>query len=187
VLRPDYPLRTPRLTLRPYRAEDLDDLYAIQSREDVTRYLYWSPRNRAEVWEDLEKKARQSAIEQEGETLTLAAELTETGRVVGSVVLIWLSRQHRQGELGFVFHPEQHGKGLAGEAARVVLGLGFDDLGLHRIIGRCDGRNVASARLMERLGMRQEAHLVQNEVVKGEWCDELVYAMLAEEWRKLNC
>jgi RimJ/RimL family protein N-acetyltransferase len=183
MLRPDYPLRTDRLTLRPFEAEDLDDLYAIQSREDVARYLYWSPRNRTQVGEVLEKKARQSAIEDEGAELALAVVLAETGRVVGEVILTWLSRQYRQGEVGFVFHPDQHGKGLAGEATRVILGLGFDDLMLHRIIGRCDARNAASARLMQRLGMRREAHFVQNEFVKGDWCDEQVYAILAEEWR----
>jgi RimJ/RimL family protein N-acetyltransferase len=82
-------------------------------------------------------------------------------------------------------HPEHHGRGLAGEAAAVLLRLGFEDLGLHRVIGRfdgrCDGRNTASAKVMERLGMRREAHFRQNELVKGEWCDELVYAILAEE------
>jgi len=63
-----------------------------------------------------------------------------------------------------------------------MLRLGFDELGLHRIIGRCDARNTASARLMERLGMRQEAHFRENERFKGEWGDELIYAMLAREW-----
>jgi RimJ/RimL family protein N-acetyltransferase len=183
MLCPDYPLRTPRLTLRPFRAEDLDDLYAIQSREDVARYLYWSPRSRDEVREALAKKVSQSAIREEGEVLALAVVLTGTGRVVGDVILMWTSREHRQGEVGFVFHPDEHGKGLAGEATRVMLGLGFGGLGLHRIVGRCDARNLASARLMERLGMRREAHFVQNEFVKGEWCDELVFAVLAEEWR----
>ena len=63
-----------------------------------------------------------------------------------------------------------------------MLRLGFEGLGLHRIIGRCDGRNAASARAMEKLGMRREAHLRENEIVKGEWTDEMVYAMLRSEW-----
>jgi RimJ/RimL family protein N-acetyltransferase len=67
-----------------------------------------------------------------------------------------------------------------------MLRLGFDGLGLHRIVGRCDGRNTPSTRLLERLGMRREAHLVQNELVKGEWTDEVVYAMLESEWRNLR-
>ena len=61
--------------------------------------------------------------------------------------------------------------------------MGFDELGLHRIEGRIDARNTPSARVLERLGMRREAHFVQNEFIKGEWTDEVVYAVLAAEWR----
>ena len=82
-----------------------------------------------------------------------------------------------------MFHPAHQGRGLATEAASVVLRLGFEGLGLHRVIGRCDALNLPSARLVERLGMRREAHFVHNEVFKGAWGDELVYAMLEDEWR----
>src|SRR5215468_2864017 len=71
---------------------------------------------------------------------------------------------------------------LAAELAATLLRLGFEGLGLHRIIGRCDGRNLGSARVMEHNGMRREAHLVENEFVKGEWTDELIYAILRREW-----
>jgi RimJ/RimL family protein N-acetyltransferase len=64
-----------------------------------------------------------------------------------------------------------------------VLGAGFDRLGMHRIVGRCDARNSASAALMKRLGMRQEAHFVRNEYIKGEWTDELVFAILEDDQR----
>ena len=93
-----------------------------------------------------------------------------------------LSREHRQGEIGYILHPDYHGRGLATEAAEVMLRLGFEDLGLHRVIGRLDGRNLASARVLERLGMRREAHFVENEIVKGERTDEIVHAMLEHEW-----
>ena len=63
-----------------------------------------------------------------------------------------------------------------------LLRLGFEDLGLHRIAARCDARNTASARVMERSGMRHEAHLVQSEFIKNEWTDELIYAILRSEW-----
>jgi RimJ/RimL family protein N-acetyltransferase len=66
---------------------------------------------------------------------------------------------------------------------REMLRLAFDDLALHRVIGRLDARNTASVAVLERLGMRREAHLVSNEYVKGEWCDEYDYALLADEWR----
>jgi RimJ/RimL family protein N-acetyltransferase len=83
-----------------------------------------------------------------------------------------------------VFNPDYHGRGLATEAAECMLTVGFESLGWHRIIGCCDARNIASARLMERLGMRLEAHFRHTEMVKGEWADELIYAMLDHEWKE---
>jgi RimJ/RimL family protein N-acetyltransferase len=182
MLRPTYPIRTRRLLLRPFTADDLAALYAIQSRPDVTRYLLWGPRSLPEVREVLAKRARSVTLEDEGDTLNLAMTLPESGALVGDVSLHWVSAEHRLGEVGFVLHPDHHGKGYAGEAAAVMLRLGFEELGLHRVIGRCDARNTASAKVLERLGMRREAHFRQNELIKGEWTDELVYAMLADEW-----
>jgi RimJ/RimL family protein N-acetyltransferase len=102
------------------------------------------------------------------------------------VVLFWHSREHRGGELGYVVSPDFGGQGYATEAAREMLRLGFEELGLHRIVARVDERNESSARLARRLGMRQEARLVQNEFFKGEWSTELDFAMLAEEWFALT-
>jgi RimJ/RimL family protein N-acetyltransferase len=64
-----------------------------------------------------------------------------------------------------------------------LLRVGFEELDMHRIIGRLDARNAGSANLLQRLGLRQEAHFVRNEFIKGEWTDELVFAILAEEWQ----
>jgi RimJ/RimL family protein N-acetyltransferase len=105
--------------------------------------------------------------------------------VIGDISLWRTSREHNQGEIGFVLHPDHQGQGYGTEAMRELLRIGFEDVGLHRIVGRCDARNGASARLMQRLGMRLEAHLRENELIKGEWCDELIYAMLATEWSAL--
>ena len=183
MIRPDYPIRTPRLTLRPYRADDFDALYDIQSRPEVTRYLLFGARNRDEVRQSLRERVAATELDDEGGTLILAVVLPETGGVIGDVVLFWRSREHRLGEIGYIFHPDYGGQGYATEAAQVMLRLGFDELGLHRIIGRVDARNTASARVLERLGMRFEAHFIQNEIVKGEWTDEIVFAMLEDEWR----
>lgn len=182
MLRPDYPIETARLTLRPFTEDDLDALYAYQNLSEVSRYLYNEPRDRAQTGEVLARRVAVTTLEKPGEILVLAVVLRETGELVGEVNLAWLPSEHRQGEFGFVFNPAHHGNGYAREAAVEMLRLGFEGLGLHRIVGRCDGRNTASARLMARLGMRREAHFVQNELVKGEWSDEIVYAMLAEEW-----
>src|SRR3954469_4240668 len=182
MLRPDYPVTTARLLLRPFTPDDLDALNSFQSRADVARYLYWGPRSRAESAAALAKRVHSSTLNKEGQVLAVAVELSATGQLIGDLNLEWLSAEHRQGEIGFIFHPDHHGQGFAREAAIEILRLGFEGLGLPRMIGRCDAHNTASARLLEHLGLRQEAHLRQNEFVKGEWCDELVYAMLAAEW-----
>jgi RimJ/RimL family protein N-acetyltransferase len=168
--------------LRPFVAADLDAMYAYQKLPEVARYLYWNPRDRATTASALERRMSTPTLERQGDILVLAVLLRDTGELIGDVNLAWLSETHQSGEFGFVFHPAHHGHGYAREAAVEMLRLGFEELGLHRIIGRCDARNEASARLMGKLGMRREAHFVQNELVKGEWNDELVYAMLSSEW-----
>jgi RimJ/RimL family protein N-acetyltransferase len=176
------PIQTPRLTLRPFSPADFDDLYAYQSRPEVARYLHWHARDRAQVRTALEEQCRETRLEDEGDWLTFAVVWRETGRVVGETGLKLVSREHRQGETGFVFNPDYQGKGIAAEAAAAMLTLAFDRLGWHRVTGSCDARNQRSARLMERLGMRREAHFIQSMMVKGEWTDELVYAILDHEW-----
>jgi RimJ/RimL family protein N-acetyltransferase len=185
VISPPHHLETERLLLRPYAEGDLDALHAIQSREDVARFLYWDPRQRDEVLEVIRRRT-DTGITGEGDTLVLAIVPRDVGFVVGDVSLTYVSETHQLGEIGFVLHPDHQGKGYASEAAREFLRIGFEDLGLHRIIGRCEARNDASARLMERLGMRREGHLIENEWVKGEWQSELVFAMLAAEWAALR-
>jgi RimJ/RimL family protein N-acetyltransferase len=180
VLEPAYPIETERLLLRPFAATDFDALFAMQSREDVARYLYWDARSRAEVREALEKKIASTAIRTQDDALALAAVVPRTGELVGDFVL-WLHAPE-QGEIGFIVHPDHHGRGYATEAGRVMLRLAFEGLGLHRVIGCAEVRNTASARVLEKLGMRREAQLVENEWVKGEWQSELVYAMLDREW-----
>jgi RimJ/RimL family protein N-acetyltransferase len=83
-----------------------------------------------------------------------------------------------------VFHPEHQGRGYATEASRRLLRIAFEDVGLHRVVGRLEARNTPSARVLEKLGMRREAHLVENEWVKGEWQSEVVLAILDREWRE---
>ena len=99
------------------------------------------------------------------------------------MILHWLSREHAVAEIGYIVHPDHAGHGYATEATRPLLAVAFDALGLHRVIGRVEPRNIASARVLEKLGMRCEAHLVENEFVKDEWQSELVYAILDREWR----
>jgi RimJ/RimL family protein N-acetyltransferase len=183
ALRPAYPVRTERLLLRPLTTDDVDALLTYRSRPDVCRYVPFEPMDRPTINERLATMWADTELTDEGQALTLGIEIAATGDLVGDVVLFWRSREHRGGEIGYVLNPDFVGHGYATEAAHALLRLGFDDLGLHRIIARLDERNEPSAKVARRLGMRHEARLVYNELFKGEWSTELDFAMLAEEWR----
>jgi len=182
ALHPTYPVRTERLLLRPLTAADTDALLAYRSRPDVCRYVPFEPMDRQLIADRLAGLWATTALTDEGQALTLGVELAATGQLVGDVVLFFHSRAHRGGEIGYVVNPDFEGNGYATEAARALLRLAFDDLGLHRVIGRIDERNEPSAKVLRRLGLRQEARLVHNEIFKGEWSTELDFAMLADEW-----
>jgi RimJ/RimL family protein N-acetyltransferase len=181
-LRPEYPVRTPRLLLRPVTPDDADGLLAYRSQADVCRYVPFEPMSREQILERIGRQWARTELTEAGQALMLGVEVRETGELAGDVILFWHSREHAGGEIGYVFHPGLGGRGYATEAARATLRLGFECLGLHRIIARLDERNAPSARLARRLGMRQEARLVHNELFKGEWSTELDFAMLADEW-----
>jgi RimJ/RimL family protein N-acetyltransferase len=183
VFDPTTPIETERLLLRLQVPEDIDELYEIRSRPDVNRYLYSEAMSRAEVEAKLDERLEKySKLDEPGDSLLLAVVRRDTGAMVGDVSLNWLPGEHQQVEIGYVLHPDHHGHGFATEAARELLRISFEHLKAHRVTGRLDGRNTASGRVLEKLGMRAEAHFRENEFIKGEWTDEIVYAILADEW-----
>jgi RimJ/RimL family protein N-acetyltransferase len=184
VPQPTFPVVTARLTLRPYEKGDLAGLHDMFGRDDVCRYLMWEPMDLAAATALLERRLSQTQAEADGEAILLAAVETGTGRMVGEFMLRLTSATSRQGEIGWSMHPDVHGRGLATEGAREVLRMGFEDLGLHRIVAESDPRNLASIRVMEHLGMRHEARFVENEFLKGEWIGSVICAILESEWRE---
>lgn len=181
-LRPTYPIRSDRLLLRPLTSRDIDALLAYRGREDVCRYVPFEPMTREGITERLTGQWARTELTGEGQSLTLGAEVSQTGELAGDIVLFWHSEEHAGGEIGYVFNPSLGGRGYATEAVTMMLRLGFEELGMHRIIARIDERNDPSVRLARRVGLRQEARLVENEFFKGEWSTELDFAMLAAEW-----
>jgi RimJ/RimL family protein N-acetyltransferase len=177
------PIDTERLHLRLLVPQDAGALYAIQSRPDVTRWLYWEPRDEAEVRTALERQIARARDRPET-GIALAVVPRAGGELIGHLTLTVTSEEHKQAEIGFMLHPDQQRNGYATEAAAALLPLAFDTFGMHRVSGRLEARNVASMRVLERIGMRREGHLVENEYVKGEWQSELIYALLEREWRE---
>jgi ribosomal-protein-alanine N-acetyltransferase len=181
------PIETPRLLLRDFVTRDLDAVHAYSVREDVARFLVWGPNTVLQS-----KQTIKGFVEdQKGKprlNFDLAIVLKGTGRrgdkgtLIGGVGLKFADWEHRTGDVGYVLHPDYWGHGFAEEAARALMEAGFRELGLQRIFATCDQRNKASARVMERLGMRREGAFRQSKYIQGAWRDEFLYAILAEEF-----
>ena len=86
-------------------------------------------------------------------------------------------------EIGYTFGPEHQGQGFAFEAVKAILGYLFGQLEKHRVTASVDPENVRSIRLLEKLGFRREGHFIQSVLIRGEWCDDVIYAMLKAEWK----
>jgi RimJ/RimL family protein N-acetyltransferase len=180
---PYYPILTARLKLRPFTRGDVDAVLAYRKREDVARFLFDAPMNHDMVTEAIQQRIGQISLYDEDDKIILAVERIEDRLLIGEISLILRSLEFEQGEIGYIFNPDFHGQGYATEAAAALLAFGFDEYGMHRIMARCDARNIASSRVMERLGMRREAYFREHMLVKGRWDEEFIYAILASEWR----
>ena len=179
-----WPVHTARLTIRPARVEDLASIFRIRSQPEVSDWLPSEPR-------DVDAfVARLSQPELLAATLALELE----GHLVGDLYLAldnaWaqaeVAEQARdiQAEIGWVIEPQHAGRGLATEAAAGLLRICFEDLGLRRVKAVSYADNVASWRVMEKLGMRREGYAVAESLHRsGRWLDSVTYALLAEEWR----
>jgi RimJ/RimL family protein N-acetyltransferase len=180
---PTYPIETERLRLRPFTRGDVDAVHSYRSREDVTRFLLDEPMSREACAEAVQARVGQTGWAEEGDKIVLAVERKDDAAMIGEVLLMLRSVASRQAEIGYIFNPDHFGRGYATEASRALVVLGFDTAGVHRVYARCHALNDASRKVMERLGMRQEAHFREHNLVKGAWDDELIYAILEDEWR----
>ena len=180
---PRWPVTTERLTLRPGSPDDAEAVWQIRQLEPVSRWITRAP----ESYEDF----RTLYLETDWLERTIIVE--QQGQVIGDLML-WVQDAWSQAEvadraqgvqanLGWVLHPDASGQGLGTEAVRALLRICFEDLGLRRVTADCFAANEASWRLMERVGMRREAHTVKDSLHRsGRWLDGYAYALLAEEW-----
>ena len=134
-------------------------------------------------WGFLER-CKTNAQKQPQDQYRFAIVLTAQQRVIGGSGLDITHRDWREGEIGYHLHRDYWGQGYATEAAMALLRFGFEDLHLHRLFCGLLRRNVASARVMQKAGMQQEAHFRQNKWIGARWHDTLLYAMLDSELKK---
>ena len=174
-------IETPRLRLRRFTAADLPAFVAYRADPEVARYQSWDGCTPDEADAFL---AEQDGLRPgtPGAWFQFAVEVKATGALAGDCALHVHDEDPRLGAIGYTLARGAQGRGYATEAVRALLGYAFGTLGLHRVSATTDCGNAASVALLERVGMRREAHFVQHVWFKGRWSDEYVYAMLRDEW-----
>ncbi len=176
------PILTERLLLRPFERVDLEAFAAYRSDPDVARYQSWStPYTLADAERFLEGQLEAGA-DQPGGWRQLAVVERASGRLCGDCAIHLVAGQPATAELGVTLAPASQGRGLAAEALGALVTTLFERRGLHRVFACADDRNHPVQRLLERLGFRREARLVEADWCKGEWATLVVYALLAREW-----
>lgn len=178
-----FPIETDRLLLRQVQPGDLDAVYAYQSLPEVARYCMWEPRTREQVAERMSRWIAMDGQGQDSEGITYAITLKSDNSMIGDAGLMFRDREARQAELGYVLHPDYFGQGYTSEAVAAVMQIGFEKLNMHRLFARCDARNIGSWKVMEKLGMKREAHFKEHAIFKGGWDDEFYYGILEDDWR----
>lgn len=146
------------------------------------RFYPWENRSEADARHFVES-FRTWQVEQPRRRFQLAIALRGNGRLIGNCGIRRKIDNEWEADLGYELSPHYWGRGYATEAARAMVDFGFRALGLRRISSWCIADNVASARVLERLGFAQERRLRRNEFFKGRWWDTLLYALLEEEWK----
>lgn len=174
-------LNTERLILREFNEDDWAEVLAYQSDPRYLRYYHWTSRTSEDVQAFVRMFLEQQA-QQPRTKFQLVVMLKTTQQLIGNCGIRMESAGAHQGDLGYELSPDHWGHGYATEAARAVINFGFSQLGLHRIWSWCIAENIASWRVLEKLGMRLEGRLRENECFKGRYWDTLIYGMLKSEW-----
>jgi len=174
-------LETRRLILREYTLDDWPAVNAYTSDPRVVQYMSFGPTTPDQTREHLHGSIA-AAAEQPRCLYELAVVLRGEQRLIGTATLDVDRRERRHAYFSYLLHSQYWGQGYATEAMRTLIDFGFTQLHLNRVADTCDTRNRASARVMEKLGMRREGHLRETIWKAGRWYDEYLYAILAHEW-----
>lgn len=171
-----------RLHIREFTAGDRETLLEFTRQPDLLKYMIFSLATEKEVDEFLYMAADQAAREDRTDW-HLALEEKDRPGFIGSVALMREKDAPSSAELGYWFRREAWGKGYATEASRFILEMGFTTIGLHRIWGKCHTENIASARVMEKLGMKREGTVREHVWMRDHYRSSRLYSMLEQEYR----
>jgi RimJ/RimL family protein N-acetyltransferase len=178
------PRFTPRLLLRPFRRRDVSPVHeAVRaSLPELAEYLPWAVKYQRSVTAQFVKDSIGAWAS--GRAFDFAIRLIdEPDRHLGNVSIWFTSRANRVGEVGYWIRSDSTSKGMGTEATARILQVAFEELRMHRVTTRIAVGNVASERIMQKLGFLKEGTL-RDEVKVGErWLDHTVWGILDKEWR----
>ncbi len=175
--------RTERLRVDRFTDADVRTFTAYRADPDIARFQGWADYTEAEA-RRLVESMHDADPGTPGQWFQLAIRPTGSDELLGDLALRVDAQEPRQAEVGFTLATAHQGRGYATEALTGLLSHAFASYGLHRIIAVTDARNTAAASVLERVGMRCEAHFVDNVHFKGEWGSEYLFAVLDREWRR---
>lgn len=175
------PIDTARLRLRLFCREDVVPFHAYRADPTVAKYQGWSDYTIEEAREFVERQSQQ-VPGRLGVGAQIAIEQRSSGAMIGDVFLYTPEDEAHRAQIGYTLQPKAQGRGYATEAVRALLHYVFETLEKNRVTAATDAENERSIALLERVGMRREAHFVETVWERGQWCDEFIYAMLRREW-----
>ncbi|MFB7739360.1 GNAT family N-acetyltransferase [Streptomyces sp. NPDC056112] len=171
-----------RLSLRELSIEDVDAVLAIYGSPEATEHLSFEPRTRDQVGQIVARSVAHATATPRAE-YALAVIERDTDDLIGFGRLATDPHQQRGATVGFALRPDAWGVGYGVETVRLLLSVGFDDLGLHRIWGARSPLNEASAKTMSAAGMVEEGTIREHVRKAGQWRDSVVHAILDREWQ----
>ena len=173
-------ITTARLVLREFLIDDWPDVLGYQRDPRYLRFYPWTDRTEADV-RDLVKMFLDQQGDQPRRKFQLAITLPGSGRLIGTCGIRRKQENDLEADIGYELAPDYWGKGYATEAALAIVEFGFRELELHRVSSWCIAENAASSRVLERVGLRLEGRLRENEYFKGRWWDTLLYGLLERD------
>jgi len=179
-------LITNRLQLRILTLDDLDDIHHLHSLPETDCYnTLGIPENKTVTEAIVQQWLHQQQAEPERHfTWRIADKATQ--QFIGLIALHLGEERFKLGEVWYKLLPSFWGQGLATEALKAILKFSFEELLLHRIEAGCATENLASARVLEKVGMRREGSQRKVLPIRGQWVDNYEYAILEDEWREIN-
>lgn len=169
-------LESDRLSLRKMTEADANEVFAIRSDAETMKYI---PRPLARNKEDaLALIELWNQLITANESINIAITLKEDDKLIGMICLINIRPENSRSEIGYVLHPDAHGKGIMHEAVQIMINYAFNVLGFHSLEALIDPANVASEKVLLKHNFVKEAHFRENRYHNGKYLDSVIYSIL---------